>query len=543
MAECKSIPIAVTNPEQIDKTNIYFEIAEPLIKEFQSNTLFSTRLTDQEKILLRDVTIQTNLFINRERERYNTTITNSGVSNRFEAEFPNLTFRLDKMPFISQAELLDFIQKTNTFTLSSIQTSYVPGNVNVIRQLDYYFSNNTTANSTIGSFCSLVPNIFAQFKNMQNMFNDLLGLGQKIQDIISKIQNFSLAGLIEELKTKLKSIVDGIAEKIKSEIENITQSFASVLGEMNELNRRNSGSVADKFRKHKDQANRTVEPSFIEYLKTKIDGLISGVTSLFDLRTLDIEEIQFMILRFCQFAGNIEKFFNEKINPMKTMQQNFQSVFSSLKTTGNLARSNVILSGGSRLTSSERLEGYRQSYSIPSNIRLNQGQFDPNRGTDPSLIVGNPSISPLGRRSEKARVLSISSEEISKIPSFEQVSRGGGFNGLFYTPGGTTASQLAARGLPLSAGWENVQTLEIVLLLRLYQRWGKLININSAYRPAPVGSAKGSMHMSGQAFDIRLSSGEVNDFSSIAKSVGFGPTRFYPGQNFIHIDTGPDRTW
>jgi uncharacterized protein YcbK (DUF882 family) len=49
--------------------------------------------------------------------------------------------------------------------------------------------------------------------------------------------------------------------------------------------------------------------------------------------------------------------------------------------------------------------------------------------------------------------------------------------------------------------------------------------------------------MSGKAFDIGQRSGLLSkeEFINIARSVGFSGFGIYP--TFVHIDTGPPRTW
>ena len=52
-----------------------------------------------------------------------------------------------------------------------------------------------------------------------------------------------------------------------------------------------------------------------------------------------------------------------------------------------------------------------------------------------------------------------------------------------------------------------------------------------------------SLHISGQAADIRLSSRSVKQiFKAAAKCNGGGVGRYYRS-NFVHMDCGPIRTW
>ena len=77
---------------------------------------------------------------------------------------------------------------------------------------------------------------------------------------------------------------------------------------------------------------------------------------------------------------------------------------------------------------------------------------------------------------------------------------------------------------------------------------GAGLYIVSAYRSpsynTKVGGAKGSMHMKGQAIDIRwpnMSTDAKEKFIKLAGAAGFTGIGVYPG--FIHVDTGKKRAW
>ena len=71
--------------------------------------------------------------------------------------------------------------------------------------------------------------------------------------------------------------------------------------------------------------------------------------------------------------------------------------------------------------------------------------------------------------------------------------------------------------------------------------------ITSAYRSAAhnkaVGGAKNSQHRLGKAFDVIMSNQDPVEFEKAAREVGFTGFGYYPKQNFMHIDTGPARSW
>ncbi len=57
------------------------------------------------------------------------------------------------------------------------------------------------------------------------------------------------------------------------------------------------------------------------------------------------------------------------------------------------------------------------------------------------------------------------------------------------------------------------------------------------------GVAKRSLHMDGKAIDIRLPGVPLAELRDAALSLGAGGVGFYPGQQFVHIDTGRVRSW
>jgi len=66
---------------------------------------------------------------------------------------------------------------------------------------------------------------------------------------------------------------------------------------------------------------------------------------------------------------------------------------------------------------------------------------------------------------------------------------------------------------------------------------------NAALRQRSEGVASGSLHMRGQAVDIRLSDVPLAEVRRAAVHLRLGGVGYYPGSNFVHVDTGRVRTW
>lgn len=78
------------------------------------------------------------------------------------------------------------------------------------------------------------------------------------------------------------------------------------------------------------------------------------------------------------------------------------------------------------------------------------------------------------------------------------------------------------------------------------------INIMSGYRSPSTNdrlrrrnsaAAKGSFHVKGQAVDIRIPGYSTNSVRSVALRLKQGGVGYYPRSKYVHIDTGPVRSW
>ena len=66
---------------------------------------------------------------------------------------------------------------------------------------------------------------------------------------------------------------------------------------------------------------------------------------------------------------------------------------------------------------------------------------------------------------------------------------------------------------------------------------------NAAMHRRSSGVASNSYHTRGQAIDFRIDGIALSKLKQSAESLNNGGVGFYPHSNFIHIDTGPVRTW
>lgn len=66
---------------------------------------------------------------------------------------------------------------------------------------------------------------------------------------------------------------------------------------------------------------------------------------------------------------------------------------------------------------------------------------------------------------------------------------------------------------------------------------------NAALRHVTSGVAENSLHIQGQAIDVRLTSAKTAALRDAAKELRAGGVGYYAESNFVHIDTGAVRSW
>jgi uncharacterized protein YcbK (DUF882 family) len=66
---------------------------------------------------------------------------------------------------------------------------------------------------------------------------------------------------------------------------------------------------------------------------------------------------------------------------------------------------------------------------------------------------------------------------------------------------------------------------------------------NQMLRTATVGVAQNSMHLQGQAIDVRLHDVSLTKLRDVALHLQRGGVGFYPESEFVHVDTGRVRHW
>jgi hypothetical protein len=423
--------------------------------------------------------------------------------------YPLVKSRIDRGVAITSVEFTDFMENSgyNPITIGPQQTLNPKG----VLSLYNSHINGRFSKSTMGTFCELAP---AFFGAVAGFFTAVGAIANKITDIINSIQNFSLSSLLDNLKKKILSVIENAIERVKSVIQNFTlQGLANAAQQFFQT------QILSRFKELKDQALSFFDKNNIEEFKKRIEGLISYATSIF--KNPNLEEIQFLIYRFCSFITQVEDIINSVRKPLDNFSNRYISAGRILESQSNFNTASAVSAGAKRFNNDE----------VYSAVTTGIG-FE--------TAAGNPPPP--------------SSGEIDGVTPWND---------------GNGDSRIKFGGGPIGDGpesWYRMSVEAKVGLMRLQQKFGKQLTVTSAYRStekqarlfaeavqkygseaaarkkvAPPGSSK---HEGGTALDISWAgfpSGK-SEFIQFAREAGFkGFGISY--SNFIHIDLGPERQW
>jgi hypothetical protein len=491
----------------------FYDKIEPLFKKYQQSVSGDSNRELDNQLLVSNTAKINEFFANEITSNTN-----------FGTLYPNLVERINTTTFITPAEVQTVID-TSFLTLDTAGDYVIPYNPTLPTLFNDYYSPGQFSGSGMKSFCDLVPNIFAAYTDLMNAFNDIKAFAGKITSILSAIQDFSLAGLIESLKQQALQVVDQIVGKIKAKIAQITGLFTRISNF-----RFNTDNVYSKMNAEKQKIDELVSDPSIDNLKGAIEGAIAFASSLFE--ALNIEEIQFIILRFCELISGIENFFDDLIRPIQELPDSFRSSFNFLQAANYSAAARASHAGAFRLPSEQRAAAAQQLQTMPATIVGGDGALF---GDEGFVVPGGIAV-----RRRTYKINPITPEEMDILLNqltFEQVKAG-----TTYIKLRTDTNSFNGFPEPKSRIWTYVRDVEKIMLYRLGKKINSQIAINSAFRTT---GADASWHKSGQAFDITISSVgmDMNAFTQYARSEGFGAVQPYYSEGFVHIDTGPIRSW
>lgn len=397
----------------------------------------------------------------------------------------------------------------------------------VCSQLNDFFGSEGYAKSVMGGFCALMPNVFAAIGGFFNIIGQLDGLIQDALNFLNKIKNWesgikeiidaiTVKGLLEALKEKIAKAVEGMLNQVKGIIENF-----SLDGALDNLNAWMQQNIGARLQRIKEEIGRFFTKENMEHILEKIKQSIDYAVSLFENPT--IEEIQFLILRFCGFAGGIESLINGLKDPLDVFVDNFERAQITISAADNRANADVVDAGGIRLPADQR-----------------------QRLADAAIEPWNP----------EQYIVPVNEAELLDLEIWDQLLNN---SHPFLTIQGTGWRDALGRD-----GWTRMDPTFRVLLMRTIREArregvvgsGEKVLLNSGWRSVEYnsrlsGASPTSNHLRGHAVDISWPSYSISGSNpsllrmvNIARRNGIPGSGFY--NTFVHLSTSPreqfDRT-
>ena len=421
-----------------------------------------------------------------------------------EADQPILYNRIQTETIFTPIEVANFIIGIGytPFTLS-IATTVI--SLNLINEFEGFYTQNFTKN-TIGSFCSILPNIFGA---VGVFFTALQTLDTTIQSLKNFALNFSLGDLLSKLKNNILNIIDKVVSQVKSIIENF--SLANVISKSIQRVVKINEAVYANFQKLKTSALAFFDKQNVDNYKSGIEKLIDYAMSIFKSPT--IQEVQFLLYRFCSFAALIENAIFSLKNPLESYVNSYTETVSILQSNSSRNATRATAAGATRYDNQVRQTGI-------------------NTGNELYERAGNPPL--------------LNAEDYEDITPWND---GKGDSRITFV-GNSFFHPMVGRD-----GWDLVKPEVKARLMRVQKEFGRQLKLVSGYRSREyndllrsqgVGAAKNSLHIAMVAIDVQwvgFNSESMEKFIDIALRNGFTGIGRYSTRRFVHVDIGPRREW
>ena len=387
-----------------------------------------------------------------------------------------------------------------------------------LKSLDDFYTESF-ADSVMGGFCSLMPNIFGAIGGFFFLIGEVGGLIGDALSFIAKIRNIKdpikalfdaikVKALIEAIKAKVTKAVMGAVNKIKDAIASFDISTA-----LNDVVTAVQNGVGKKITELKESITKFFSKENMEKIENKIKGMIDYAVSLFD--NPSISEIQFLIARICGFAAGIESIVSGLKKPMDNAVDRFINTVKVLKSASGIAQAETIRAGAIRFDETARM------------ILINRSK---------ELFADAGNI-------QKGTI-----QEYRNVPRWDDIKD-------------NAHDKIRITGKWVNIlkedGWNKMDIDFRVLLMRLQAKMVSQgitngpVTLNSGWRSQQYnktldGAAVNSMHLIGKAADLKWPGYSINSentikFVGLARSMGFGGIGFY--NTFIHVDVGRTRSW
>lgn len=467
---------------------------------------------------------------------------NSLLNNKELNDYPDLNNRFAKGQ-ITPLEYAAFINDYN-YDPPRINAAATISDLNLLKNLNNFYKDSFS-NSILGGFCNLMPQVFNAIDGFFTIIGSVAGLIAGALAIVNKLKNLedpikeiieriTVTTLIKQVKEKLVSVIEQAFDDVVNAVKNFD--IEKVVGDAETWIDEN---ITKKGAKIKDDITAILNDENKKSLVEKAEGLFDYAAGLFE--NPNIEEIQFLIARFCSFVANVEALVQDFKTPMENYSFKYRRIVDRMKRVSNMVSSAAVSSGAIRIEDEkkkteinrmeqqwkpvpiEEVDGYFQSFATDS---VEKAKEVAAKATKYFTPTGEP----------PQNVLPETPVEHNNIPIWIDMKKGSDPR-LGIT--GDWVEKLGAKA------WIRLDQDVKVKLLRLQKALGKKLIISSAWRSQQyneelvkqgINAAKHSKHLDGLAVDILDPGVNSDTVLKEAAKAGFTWTRYYPQKGYYHLD-------
>jgi hypothetical protein len=401
---------------------------------------------------------------------------------------------------------------------------------------------NSNASTLEEEYSSAVGEAASVSSNLGGTLSNLVG------NIRNSISRLAAVGVLDQLGDQLVDVVEASSSNLRDRLEFVSPETLDngYHVNMESSYARMSGLIGS--------AQIAANEETTEEVKNSVRGLIGQAAESF--REFLKEDVEFIALRFCKLAGEIERIYSDVLIPIQEMQSNFSTADAALSTSGNEATLGAIEAGALRYDTAIRLQAMREAGDIFATLAspyinaAGQRSIIPEQGTRPDTF---PPL-PADYRFPPFERLLLPGNPLNAILGIRGT---GPTDNVGYNPGPASRESEVRGFVVTNDGQGGVDEKSFIKLFNLARNWRDVIIVISAFRNVRAqeaiygrGTKKRGYHFSGQAFDVSMGNNFSRqyhlDFMNAAYLAGFRGITSYGGRsgNFVHIDTGPsNRPW
>ena len=340
---------------------------------------------------------------------------------------------------------------------------------------------------------------------------------RQLQALETQLEGAAATGIIEHIDQQMQDRIRSAAQRLRSSAELFDIESLSNNGVFN-----NMQNAFARMARLLAAAREAGSERGAERTIAAARGVLTDQTD----RTTDIRrpQAEFVALRFCRLANEIDRIFDSFLEPVQQMITQFTGATTAMGAASDEPLQGVFSAGGIRLNREARIAAARAAgTSIPATVA--RPHIDPGTGARTTVPPGGTIPSGLD---------TIPPAAFNGLPRYDDVF-GKTWQGLIrYSPG--PISRRAGR-----RGWDGLRPDMLSRLVSLAREWvgagNPPLTINSALRLGSRG-----YHPRGMAVDVSMPSPRSQLlFANLAYRAGFRGIGSY--RTFIHIDTGPQRSW